>query len=262
MGGILKQHDERSKLDQLCNEYPDPLIPFGLLETEWEHFKVSNEGGQLKLEVNRLNDPFLKFIDQRMGGFNGKRVLELGPYEAFHTVGLCQLGAAEVLSIEGNPRNYLKCLIVQNYYSLKAAKFLLGDFTKYLTRTQEKFDFTLAAGVLYHLAYPMVVLDQITAKSRAVGICTTVYDPGNITFEMTGRTKEVIFEGTAPFILHERTNNERLTKGAKHGLEASAWLMTHEDILRFLELRDFRVDVFPMQAINAATRIRLLATKD
>ena len=170
----------REKLDTLCNVFPDPLLPFGILGTKWDHFVLSQEDGARSLDENRLSDPFLDFLVERIGGFNGKSVLELGPYEGFHTHSLCKMGVEKVVAIEGNPRNFLKCLVVKNHYQLNAAQFLLGDFLKFLKQTDERFDFILAAGVLYHSAHPISLLNQVTEKSNAVGICTTLYHPDNL----------------------------------------------------------------------------------
>ena len=251
---------EQSNLDKLYNMFPARTLPFGILDNDWAHFQV-DEADQ-KIIPDRLRDPFIPFLNEQIGGFEGKRVLELGPYEGFHTHALCKSGVKEVLAIEGNPRNFLKCLIVKNHYQLNAARFLVGDFTAYLEKTNHKFALILASGVLYHLARPMVLLDEITTKSPAIGICTTLYDPDNPTFHVTGRTREVTFEGTEPFLLHERTNRTALTRNSKQGLEKSAWLISREDLLRFLEYRNFEYTIFNgRKPKTGATRIRLFAKK-
>lgn len=251
------------KINILCNEYPDTLRPFGVLDTNWEHFVLNEDGESRNLDENRSDDPFIHFLAENVGGFDGKTVLELGPYEAFHTNSLCKKGAAKIVAIEGNPRNLLKCLIVKNHYQLHAAQFLLGDFLKYLKQTDERFDFILAAGVLYHSAHPIALLNQITAKSNNIGICTSLYDPDNITFQMSGKTRDVVINGTDPFMLYHRTNPTHKTKDSKFGLEKSAWLISEEGLLRFLEFRGFEFEIFRKGRCDetGAHRIRLCATK-
>ena len=254
---------KRKELDILCNQYPDPLLPFGILDTKWDHFVLNRESGLRSLDENRLTDPFIDFVADKIGGFIGKSVLELGPYEGFHTYRFCKMGAEKVVSIEGNPRNFLKCLIVKNHYQLNTAQFLLGDFLKYLKRTDVRFDFILAAGVLYHSAYPISLLNQITAKSNTVGICTTLYHPDKLSFNMTGQTREVSIEGTQPFKLYQRENTNDWTKNSKSGLDYCAWLISEEDLLRFLDFRGFEVEIFRkgIYEERSSHRIRLLATK-
>lgn len=253
----------RDKLDVLHNEFPDPRLPFGILDSEWEHFIFNDYGHSRNLEENRLDDRFIGFLGDNIGGFEGKTVLELGPYEGYHTHSLCQHGAAKVIAVEGNPRNFLKCLIVKNHYQLNAAQFLLGDFLKYMRRTDERFDFILAAGVLYHSAFPIALLDRITSKSNAIGICTTTYHPDNLSFKMSGKTRKANLHGTEPFTLYQRKNPTWKTKNAKHGMDDSAWMISEEDLLRFLDFRGFDCEVFQKGCDNkyGAHRIRLFAKK-
>lgn len=242
---------------------PDPLLPFGILDTNWDHFALTNGEDKLELIEDRLNTPFIEFLNAQIGGFQGKTILELGPYEGYHTCNLENLGALEILAIEGNPRNFLKCLIVKNYYQLNATRFLLGDFTKYLQRAQERYDFILAAGVLYHSASPILLLRQITSKSDAIGISTTLYDRNNLVFEMTGRVREIVHEGADPFVLYERTNPNHRTVNAKFGLESSAWLMSKEDLFRYLEFRNFEIKVFEKGPAHGgeSAKVQLCAVK-
>lgn len=252
---------KKKNLDLLYNMDPDPLLPFGVLETEWDHFVLKKNQGSFELLTDRLRVPFLDFLNERVGGFHGKSVLELGPLEGFHTCALDRMGAAEITAIEGNPRNFLKCLIVQNHYQLKTSRFLLGDFTKYLQRTERRFDFILAAGVLYHLVQPIWFLQQATEKTDAIGICTTLYDPEKTVFKMTGKIREVIIDDHPPFVLHERLNPSR-TMNAKFGLESTAWMISKSDLLRYLEVQNFECQIFtPENPTSEATRIQLFARR-
>ena len=58
---------ERSKLDQLCNEYPSQSLPFEILD-DWHHFGVDND--TKKVIHNRLNDRFITFLKEQIGGFD------------------------------------------------------------------------------------------------------------------------------------------------------------------------------------------------
>ncbi len=230
-------------IDTLYNVFPDPLLPFGIFDEAWDHFVLSDDKEPLELDANRLNRGFLRFLDKRCGGFKNKKVLELGPFEGFHSYDLDRMGVSELLAIEGNPRNYLKCLIVKNHYQLNSVQFRLGNFVDYLLETDKTYDFILAAGVLYHSAKPMVLLEQIIAKTNSFGVCNTFYDPDNLVFRMTGRTREFAIEGIAPITLHERFNVPHVTRKAKHGMGDSAWMISREDLLRYLEFKNFQVEI-------------------
>jgi len=233
---------DESNLDRHALGFPDPKNCFSLFQNDWQHFKLETEDGNTSLSVERLNDQFIPFCAERIGGFGSKRVLELGPYEGFHSFALARAGVALATSIEANPRNFLKCLIVKNYFSLDRISFLLGDFATYLKETKDNYDFVLAAGVLYHLSRPFEVLDRIMELTDSIGICTTYYDEEHKKFEFTGQTREYTIPGHEPFILHERPNATG-TKRRKQGIDAHAWMFSRADLLRFLEARNFKYEI-------------------
>ena len=227
-------------LDYICKSFPDPKNAFSL-QLDWEHFKILSDNGSTRLYEDRAQDKMLPFCEEHFGAFEDISVLELGPYEAYQSIALVNAGAKEVVSIEANPRNYLKCLIVKNYFQLDRVQFLLGDFAQYLGTSNKRFDFILAAGVLYHLSEPFRVLDWILEKTDAVGICTTYYDINKQTFNFTGNKKIVELPGIKPFVLYERKNPNHAI-GTKHGVDESAWMFTLDDLLRYLDAKNF--DVF------------------
>lgn len=253
--------DEVGALDEHCLAYPDQGNAFSLFPSEWEHFEVQSTDTGSQVAGDRLVDKFVPFCSERYGSFSGKTVLELGPYEGYHSHALCKHGATEVISIEANPRNFIKCLIVKNHYQLDSVEFLLGDFTRYLNQTDRKFDFILAAGVLYHLSEPIAVLDRIVSLTDCLGICTTYYDEVKQVFDFTGNTREVELEGADPIILHERINPVG-TAGTKHGVDHAAWMFSLADLLRYLEVRDFEVQQreVPVNA-GAGPRVQLYARR-
>lgn len=123
------------------------------------------------------------FEDQRLawgitalGGLQGKRVVELGPFEGGHSYMLQQAEAASVVAIESNTRAFVKCLIVKEIFNLCSVEFLLGDFVQYLKSTTESFDSCVASGVLYHMENPAELISLIATRSRAVYCWTHYYD--------------------------------------------------------------------------------------
>ena len=95
------------------------------------------------------------------GGVAGKTVLELGPFEGYHTASLEAAGAASVTSVEASRTAYLKCLVVKELLGLKA-KLLYGDVLAYLESTPERFDVVWASGILYHQADPITFLEAVS----------------------------------------------------------------------------------------------------
>ncbi len=113
---------------------------------------------------------------QQHGSIAGKSILELGPLEASHTYLMHQFDPAEIVAIEANKLAFLRCLIVKELLGLTKARFLLGDFQKWLEATPQRFDLIVASGVLYHLTQPLRLLELLGAHSDALFIWTHYFD--------------------------------------------------------------------------------------
>lgn len=140
--------------------------------------------------------------DRRIFGFDdimpvsGKKVLELGPFEGFHSYHLEKLGAASVTSIEGKTNSYIKCLIVKDIFELHT-DFRLGNFNEYLKDCTDKYDIVLASGVLYNMTDPVKLIRDISRVSDAIFLWTYYYSEERA-------DKQHIFENTTPIILHSK----------------------------------------------------------
>ena len=108
------------------------------------------------------------------GGVKGKSVLELGPFEAYNTWQLEQLGAEPLVAIEANALSYLKCLAVKEITGLKA-RFLHGDFVAYLENDPPPYDIIWASGVLYHQSEPLKLIGLIAPLTDTIFLHTHYY---------------------------------------------------------------------------------------
>lgn len=254
----LDQSDDSLSLESLCHHFPDLESGFRIRELGWFEFKQDPDDPS-RLAWNRM-DPLIKECNDRIGGFEGKELLELGPFEGCHSVNLAHYQPAEVTSIEANPYNYIKCLIVKQYFQLTNTDFLLGNFVSYLAECNRKFDFILASGVLYHLNQPLLALDLILQNTDAIGICTTVFAEGDSPFNMTGETRTVEKAGHK-FELHERKNAVS-TQGKKHGIDKSAWMISQPDLLKYLEVSGWEFELLPYKRQpHCGPRTRLFARR-
>ena len=242
-----------NSLNELSHSFPYEDNPFSLEDLRWQHFEFNNETNKVIAERDRVH---LVRKCAASVGLKDASVLELGPYEGYDTKALEAEGVSEIISIEGNPRNFIKCLIVKNKYGLNKTKYLLGDFTKYLDTTTKKFDYIHASGVLYHLFDPFSTLEKIVALTDNIGICTTYYHSEIQGFNFTGKTKTVNLAGLEPLTLHERTNPQ-ITLGKKHGMDDIVWMFTKEDLLRYLKYKGFDCEIIFDVADKETKRLRI-----
>lgn len=137
-------------------------------------------------------DPRIIKVLDLIGGVENKRVIELGPLEAGHSLLLERSGAASVLAIEGNPRAFLKCLVAKEINQLQCCRFLLGDFVEYLRQCNEAFDLCIASGVLYHMTNPAELLILIAKVADSAIIWTHYYSEEEI--RASGRNSQRIVQ--------------------------------------------------------------------
>ena len=162
-----RQYKEFANLSQELAKYdsnePQDINAFNLFYDEWStHFEDENGNRLTKGNFKGVNDERLEWLFSKINVEN-KKILELGPLEAAHSL-LLEKQGAEVLSIEANLGAFLRCLTIKNQYSLKT-KFLLGDFNK-LNLAEQKFDLVLASGVLYHMSDPVSFLKKFSQYSN------------------------------------------------------------------------------------------------
>jgi SAM-dependent methyltransferase len=150
--------------DSYCTDAPSAQNALDIFENEWSSAVPGYQAGPVPL----FADARVAWAIEQLGGVEGKNVLELGPMEAGHSYMLEKAGAGQVLAVEGNPRAYLRCLIVKEVLGLQRVRFAYGDFVEYLKTTTERFDVVFASGVLYHQSDPMQLIADI-AKVAARG---------------------------------------------------------------------------------------------
>ena len=163
-------------LDEYVREMPSHQLAVNLFKGEWScafpgRFGISSGG-----HVPAFEDPRIEWASSQLGGFAGKRVLELGPLEAAHTYMLQHGGASCVHSIESNKRAYVKCLIAKEVTGMRNVQFMLGDFNEYMKQTRERYDVVFASGVLYHMLNPAETIQLASQVADAIFIWSHYYD--------------------------------------------------------------------------------------
>lgn len=97
-----------------------------------------------------------------------KRVLELGSFVGIHTYALQQMGAKEVIAIEGREENYVKCIKNKLKYDMDKCKFILSNIKDIDFTNLRYFDVCIAFKILHHLDYPYDVIKKISKITDAI----------------------------------------------------------------------------------------------
>jgi hypothetical protein len=163
-------------LDQYVKSVPTPQNALDIFKGEWSS-KFPKPYEDLTVgSIPLFEDPRIVWAVEQFGGVKDKNILELGPLEGGHTYMLEHFGAKSILSIEGNTRAYLKCLIVKEILGLKRAHFICGDFVEYLRNYNTRFDIAIASGVLYHMRNPVELIARLSKVTDNIFIWTHYYD--------------------------------------------------------------------------------------
>ena len=113
------------------------------------------------------------------GGIAGRTVLELGPFEGYHTAALEKAGAASVTSVEASRTAYLKCLVTKELLGLRA-RILYGDVPAFLRESDEAYDVVWASGILYHQVDPVGFLEAVASRGDHVFLHTHYFDADRV----------------------------------------------------------------------------------
>jgi len=176
-----------------------------------------------------LTDPRLEKFNARFN-LKGKRVLEFGPFEGGHTVMLHNLGAKEILSIEGRVENYVKCCVMKNIFKLTNSNFILVDLEHEDLEKYGKFDCCVCLGVLYHLINPYEFLKKISKITDVLFLWTHFSDqeyPKSKTDEISSNDeKNLVYKGKY-FV--------EVVKDDQAGLENRSFWFFKEDLLKAIK---------------------------
>ena len=236
----LLVNQQLNALDFYSAEYPSPENALSIFKGEWISSLPEYGMGQAGL----FDDPRIKWFSSQIGGFNDKKILELGPLEGGHTWMMCQDNPSKITAIEANARYFLKCLLLKDLYGLPV-KFLYGDFNEFFNRYDgDPFDFILSSGVLYHMKEPHKLIESLCQFSKAIGVWTHFFDRDRIPETFSQFTFEpVSFKYNGVNInLYEHRYGQSTTNSTFCGGPApiSRW-MSYDSIISLFESFGFEV---------------------
>jgi uncharacterized protein DUF1698 len=162
-------------LDVYVRTTPTPQNALDVFKGDWWS-QIPRPPGLTAGQLPLFADGRITWAIEALGGVRDRTVLELGPLEAGHTYMLEEAGARSILAIEANTRAFLKCLIAKEVVGLHRSRFVLGDFEEYLRAPgSERFDASIASGVLYHVRNPVELIHNLARVTDRVFIWTHYY---------------------------------------------------------------------------------------
>jgi len=228
------------------NAMPSPQNALDIFRGEWAA-KFPSELGLVAggFHGDLFNDHRLDAAEERLGGFEGKSILELGPFEGYHTAMLEARGAAHITAIEANTRSFLKCLITKEVMGLTRTSVMLGNFVDFMRESDERFDILIASGVLYHLPHPDEALALMSRVSSRLFIQTHYYDPGPIAkSHFANQFTEIPGQGAdGKLTYHRMEYQDRDSPLYNGGVNAYTHWLTRHDMLGLLEGLGFEIDI-------------------
>jgi hypothetical protein len=225
-----------SATDQYVTAAPSPQRALDIFKGEWASKLPAPldryEAGAIPL----FGDPRVTWGIDRLGGVEGKRVIELGPLEGGHTWMLEQMGAAHITAVEASTRAFLKCLTVKELTGMQRATFLCGDSVAYLRDTRERFDVAIASGILYHLVNPVELIALLAARCDRLYLWTAYYDEARIAAKpkLAARfrgSRQASHEGFVHTIHQYRYQTALFLPGFSGGSAPHAHWLTRDTIL-------------------------------
>jgi hypothetical protein len=151
---------------------------FSFFRTHWiSQFVIGNEkfGGKNDYTTFRISMLNLPETLENVN-FKDKRVLELGPLEGGNTIKLEQLGAKEIVSVEGRVENFVKSCVIKNIYKLNRTTYYYDDARNISSEKYGRFDIAVVLGLLYHLEDPQILLIKLGEIADTLVLATHYAD--------------------------------------------------------------------------------------
>jgi hypothetical protein len=190
-------------------------------------------------DAELFSDNRISWAFDRLGGVDGKTVIDLGPLEGAHSYMAQVAGASRVVGVEGNKAAYIKCLITKGLLNLDRCSFVCGDAIQYLETTPTRFDLCIACGILYHMTEPVRLIDLIGGSARRLTIWTHVYHEQALQnkglAEKLSSQQEAVYKGFYHHVYRHDYNYGRRLAGFYGGTSTYSNWLSRDDLLRALE---------------------------
>ncbi|MGL4242269.1 MAG: class I SAM-dependent methyltransferase [Beijerinckiaceae bacterium] len=190
-------HSAQEHFAEYVTSYPSPqnaidALPGWNQAFPWE---MNLAAGHMAL----YNDPRILWAIEQFGDISGRRVLEIGPLEGWHTYMLDKHAPAVLDAVEANRVAYLRCLVVKEIMGLRHARFHLGDCQAWLEQPDNRYDLIVASGILYHMRDPVRFLAAAAKQADSLFLWTHYADDASMP---PGDVRRGAFVGSEELVEH------------------------------------------------------------
>jgi tRNA (mo5U34)-methyltransferase len=137
-------------------------------ELGWWHHHFELPNGVLTGTGTPGYDPHERWApiaDHLPEDLGGASVLDVGGNSGYFTVQMLQRGAGSCVMVEPAEEYAAQARFVFEQFEVKP-KLVVEDVHTYCLTTSDRFDYVLCLGLLYHLRYPLLVLDRLAQMTR------------------------------------------------------------------------------------------------
>jgi hypothetical protein len=230
-------------LPSYCSLAPQPQNAIDIFKGQWVSTLPPELGVQAgsRAHFDDRTDPRVSWVNG-LYPLEGKSVMELGPYEAFHTYKLSQCGAKPIIAIESNDISYLKCLIVKELLNIQNTSFIYGDFVEHLKQDPIPVDVVWASGVLYHQTDPLMFLDRLILWAKEAIFLWTHYWADGLDDPAFDQTQDCLRTvGGSSVTYHLRVYGQDKIAGFSGGPNTYSYWLSQQDILNMLTQHGFEI---------------------
>jgi uncharacterized protein DUF1698 len=243
---LLRGHISPTRVvDQYVAAAPSAENAINIFKGEWSSRLPGSYSSLSGGESALFEDDRIKWAISEFGDVRDNTVLELGPLEGGHSYMLQEAGFGSVVSIEGNTRAYLKCLVVKELLHLSRVNFLCGDFFEYLRHGPSHFDCVVASGVLYHTVNPVELISLLSRTTEQLFLWTHYYRSEHPKSTRFKAPQQVEYDGFRHTLYRQEYGPSLAWGGFCGGSRPYSNWMSRDDILaclRHFEFDDIRTN--------------------
>ncbi len=211
------------------------LLPFTQLLQNMHRLEyyVRDFDEMLEILFGTIRRPEIEALD-KIQPLVGKRVVEFGPADGYHTAAAIHLGAKSIDCVEARSENIIKQTVMKNVMGWDHVNLHMLDFHLADAQRFGRFDVAMAHGVLYHSLAPFLFLNNLVEMADSIFIGTFC-----CTDELPEGKYEILEHGGRTYRVKRTLEADRMV----NGMNSWSYFLHKDDLQDFFRDRGFIVTV-------------------